>query len=375
MSSKRDYYEVLGIDRGASEDEVRKAFRRLARQYHPDVSKDDRAEERFKEINEAYEVLSDSQKRRMYDQFGHAGTQGFPGGGATGFDAFGFGDIFETFFGYRSGASARRGPQRGADLRYDLTLNFEEAIFGCEKELEIPRWETCPICFGNGAEPGTQPVRCPNCNGTGEIRRVQQSLFGQIVNVTACERCQGEGRIVLEPCKQCQGSGRVRTTRRIAVAIPAGVDDGAQIKLSGEGEAGAKGGPAGSLYVVLNVKDHPLFKRQGHDILLDLPIHLVQAVLGDEIELPVVGGAKTRLRIPPGTQSGKVFRLRDKGVPYLRGSGRGDMQVKVKVEIPTRLTDDQRALMQQLAQSFGITPNHHDDKGFFGKVKDVFGVD
>lgn len=375
MNNKRDYYDVLGIGRNASEDEVRRAFRKLARQYHPDVNKEDGAEARFKEINEAYEVLSDPQKRRMYDQFGHAGTQGFAGAGASGFDAFGFGDIFETFFGYRSSSASRRGPQRGADLRYDLRITFEEAVFGCEKELEILRWETCPICMGSGAEAGTQPIRCPSCNGTGEVRRVQQSFFGQIVNVMACDRCQGEGRVVLDPCKRCSGSGRIRATRRLNVSIPAGVDDGAQIRLSGEGEAGAKGGPAGNLYVVLAVQDHPVFKRQGHDILFDLPINFVQAALGDEIEVPVVGGSKAKLRVPPGTQSGKVFRLRDKGVPYLRGNGRGDMQVKVKVVIPTQLTDEQRALLVQLAHSFGIKLNHHDDKGFFGRVRDALGVD
>ena len=375
MNGKRDYYDLLGVNRNASEDDIRRAFRKLARQYHPDVNNEPEAEARFKEVNEAYEVLSDPQKRRMYDQFGHAGPQGFPGGGATGFDAFGFGDIFETFFGYRSSAAAKRGPQRGADLRYDLKITFEEAVFGCEKELEIPRWETCSVCMGSGAEAGTQPVRCPECNGTGEIRRVQQSFFGQIVNVMACSRCQGEGRVVLDPCKNCHGNGRMRATRKISVAIPAGVDDGAQIRLSGEGEAGLRGGPSGNLYVVLAVQEHPVFKRQGHDILFDLQIHFIQAILGDEIEVPVVGGSQAKLKIAPGTQSGKVFRLRDKGVPYLRGSGRGDMQVKVKVAIPSHLTEEQRGLLMQLANSFGIKLNHHDDKGFFGKVKDALGVD
>jgi molecular chaperone DnaJ len=373
VSSKRDYYEVLGVSRNATDDEVRRAFRKLARQYHPDVNKDDGAEARFKEINEAYEVLSDQQKRRVYDQFGHAAAQGFGAGGANPFETFGFGDIFESFFGHRAGTATRRGPQRGADLRYDLNISFDEAIFGCEKELNVPRWETCPACAGTGAEPGTQPIRCPNCNGTGEVRRVQQSLFGQIVNVTACSRCQGEGRVILDPCKNCRGEGRTRATRHLSVTIPAGVDDGAQIKLTGEGEAGARGGPPGNLYVVLGVAQHNVFKRQGNDLLLDLPIHFTQATLGDEIEVPVVGGSTARLRIPPGTQSGRVFRMKDKGVPYLQSSGRGDMQVKVRVLIPSQLTDEQRALLVQLARSFGVKLNHPDEKGFLGKVKDVLG--
>ncbi|MBI2952945.1 MAG: molecular chaperone DnaJ [Chloroflexi bacterium] len=375
MNNKRDYYDVLGVGKGASEDEVRRAFRKLARQYHPDVNQDAGAEARFKEINEAYEVLSDAQKRKAYDQFGHAGVQGFPGGSASGFDTFGFGDIFETFFGYRSSATTKRGPQRGADLRCDLKLTFEEAVFGCEKEIEIPRWETCPSCTGTGAETGTQPTRCPACNGTGEVRRVQQSFFGQIVNVTACSRCQGEGRIILEPCRNCRGDGRVRATRRIKVSIPAGVDDGAQIRLSGEGESGTRGGPAGNLYVVLGVLEHSMFKRQGHDILLDLPLHFVQTTLGDEIEVPVVGGSTAKIKIPPGTQSGKVFRLKDRGVPHLRGGGRGDMQVKVKVVVPTQLTDEQRNLLMHLARSFGIRLARADEKGFFGKAKDALGID
>ncbi len=372
-SGKRDYYEVLGVNRGASEDEIRKAFRRLARQYHPDVNHEKGAEERFKEINEAYEVLTDAQKRSVYDQYGHAGLNNAAGAGA-GFDPFGFSDIFDTFFGYRTTTSAKRGPQRGSDLRCDITLEFEEAVFGCERELEIPRWETCSTCLGTGAEPGTQPTRCPNCNGTGEVRRVSQSFLGQLMNVMACERCRGEGKIILTPCKECRGDGRVRARRKILVNVPAGVDDGAQIRLTGEGEVGARGGETGNLYVVLHVKEHQFFKRQGIDILYDLPIHFVQAALGDEVEIPLVGGTQHRLRIPPGTQSGKVFRVRDKGVPELRGGGRGDMLVRVRVDIPSQLTDEQRALMDKLAKSFGIELNR-DDKGFIGKVKGALGVD
>ncbi len=373
--NKRDYYEVLGVGRSATEEDIRKAFRKLARQCHPDVNNDEGAEARFKELNEAYEVLSDTQKRKIYDQLGHAGLQGYGAGGASGFDAFGFNDIFETFFGYRGGTATRRATQRGADLRVDLTISFEEAIFGCDREVDIPRWDVCPACAGNGAEPGTQPVRCPACNGTGEVRRVSQSFFGQLLNVTACDRCQGEGKIILQPCGRCRADGRVRITRRISIAITAGIAEDPRMKLTGQGEAAPRGGIAGNLYVVLHIKEDPHFQRQGNDILCELPINFTQAALGDEIDVPVVGGGAAKLRVPPGTQSGKVFRLRDRGIPYRRGVGRGDMQVKVKVVTPTQLTDEQRQLLVQLARSFGVHLSHHDDKGFLGKVKDVLGVD
>lgn len=375
MATSKDYYEILGVSRGASEEEIRRAFRRLARQHHPDVNKDPDAEARFKQINEAYEVLSDAEKRRMYDRFGHAGPHGFGMGGKGGFEDFGFGDIFETFFGMGRATSAHR-PQRGADLRYDVTISFEEAIFGAERELEVPRLEVCPDCSGTGAQPGTRPERCPVCGGTGEVRRVQQSILGQFINVTICERCRGEGRVVTQPCGRCHGSGRVRNTRHIAVTIPPGIDDDQQIRIAGEGEPGERGGPPGSLYVNVRVSPHPLFRRQGNDIVCDLLINFAQAALGDELEVPTVDGTPVRVRIPAGTQSGKVLRVKDRGVPYLRGGGRGDQLLKVSVVTPTQLTEEQKQLLVRLGETFGTQLHPNDDnKGIFGKVKDIFGAE
>lgn len=377
MSAKRDYYEVLGVGRNATEDEIRRAFRRLARQYHPDINKEDGAEARFKEINEAYEVLSDPQKRRMYDQFGHAGPRGFgPGTGPTGspFDDL-VGDLFESFFG-GVGSATRRGPQRGADLQYELTLTLEEAAFGVEKEIEVLRWSTCPTCTGSGMQPGSQPSRCTVCNGTGEIRRVQQTLFGQFVNVHVCDRCHGEGHIITDPCQTCRGSGRVRAPKRIVVKVPAGVDNGQQIRLTGEGEVGPKGGAPGNLYIRLRVAEHPLFKRQGTDLSYELPLNIVQAALGDEVTVPTLDGEEAKVRIPPGTQHGRVFRIRDKGVPHLRSNRRGDLNVRVKVVIPTDLTDEQKRLFAELGKSlgYGDVATQDGNKGFFNKFKDALGV-
>ncbi|HLG71033.1 MAG TPA: molecular chaperone DnaJ [Chloroflexota bacterium] len=373
---KRDYYEVLGVARNASDDEIKKAFRRLARQYHPDVNKEKDAEARFKEVNEAYEVLSDPQKRQMYDQFGHAGPGMGAGAGFGDFGSFGgFSDIFQTFFGGQTAGGGRRGPQRGSDLRYNLTLTFEEAVFGCEKELEIPRADTCSVCRGSGAEPGTEPSRCPNCNGTGELRRVQQSIFGQFVNVVMCERCQGEGRVISTPCHECHGAGRVRVTKHVTLKVPAGVDTGSQIRLTGEGEAGPRGGPNGNLYVAISVKKHAFFERDGQDILYTLPINFAQAALGDEVEVPTVDG-KVMLKIPAGTQSGRVMRLKDKGVPNLRGGGRGDQHVYVKVVTPTDLSQRERELLEQLRDVSKKQPQpneKHEKGGIFEKVKEAFG--
>jgi len=376
-TTKRDYYEVLGVARGANDDELKRAFRKLARQYHPDVNKEPAAEAMFKEIGEAYEVLSDPQKRQVYDQYGHAGLDNNAAGGFQGFEGFGsFADIFEQFdtiFGGQTGrGGARRGPQRGADLRYDLAITFEEAVFGAEKTLEIPRMETCETCNGSGAAPNTEPVVCPQCGGSGEMRRVQQSVFGQFVNVTACNRCGGEGRIISSPCHECRGQGRVRKTRSLTVKIPAGVDRGQQIRLTGEGEQGPKGGPAGSLYVVLDVKPHRDFKREGSDIFYELPISFAQAALGDEVEAPTVDGME-KLTIPAGTQTGKTFRLKEKGVPHLRGMGRGDEFVAVRVSTPTNLSHRERQLFEELAglDEHQIKPN---ERGFFDKVKDTLGI-
>lgn len=375
MPAKRDYYEVLGVNRSASEDEIRTAFRKLARKYHPDVNSGADAEPRFKEINEAYEVLSDAQKRREYDQFGHAGAGAFPGGpGFGGFSGFGFDEIFETFFG-TSGATRTAGArrtQRGADLRVDLTLSFEEAVFGCEKTVEVPRLDRCERCSGNGAEPGTQPTRCPTCNGSGELRRVQQSLIGQFVTVSVCDRCRGEGEVVLTPCSECRGQGRIRTSHRVLVTIPAGIDDAQQIRLPGEGEPGPHGGPSGDLYVAVSVTPHQTLKRQGVDLIYDLAINVGQAALGDEIEIPTAEGPPTKVKVPAGTQSGRIIRLHDKGVPHLRATGRGDLIARVRVAIPTHLTDEQRDLFQKLAKALGPA-SPHEERGFFDRVKEVFG--
>ncbi|MGE5620149.1 MAG: molecular chaperone DnaJ [Sphingomonadaceae bacterium] len=380
MAIKRDYYEVLGVGRNASADELKRAFRKLAMQYHPDRNPENgaAAAERFKEVKEAYEVLSDPEKRARYDQFGHAGVDGNFMGGMGGFEGFGsgfpFGDIFETFFGGgASSAARRRAPQRGTDLRYDMTLEFEEAVFGTEKELEVPRMEVCHVCSGSGAEPGTQPLRCPKCNGTGEIRRVQQSILGQFVNVTVCGNCRGEGTVISSPCSQCQGQGRERVVRRIKVSIPAGVDDGSQIRLSGEGEPGLNGGPRGNLYVVVSVKPHRYFRREANDIVIDLPINFAQAALGAEVDVPTVDGPTT-LKIPAGTQSGRLLRLRGKGVPFLRDHGRGDQVVRILVSVPTKLSDKQRKLLKELGETFDKDVKPQENKGFFDKVKDAFGV-
>ena len=379
MNGKHDYYETLGINRGANKEEIRKAYRKLARQYHPDVNKAPDAESRFKEINEAYEILSDDNKRARYDRFGHAGV-GNGTGDFSGFGGFGgFDDILNDLFsgfgtGFSSNASAaRRAPRRGTDLRYDLTISFEEAVFGCDKDIEVSRHETCSQCNGTGAEPGTTPVRCAQCNGTGEVRRVQQSFLGAFVNVSTCPACQGEGEVISTPCHVCKGKKQVRKARTIKVKIPPGVDNGTQIRLAGEGESGTNNGPQGNLYVVLNVKEHAYFHRDGNDIVLEVIINVAQAALGDEITIPTLHGEE-KLVIPAGTQSGEVFTLRAKGVPYLRRSGRGDQKVMVRVATPTELTEHQRSLLRELGNTLGKEIVPQIGKGFFDKVKDAFGV-
>ncbi len=372
MSSKRDYYEVLGVGRTVNADELKSAYRRLARQYHPDVNKDAGAEERFKEINEAYEVLSDAEKRRTYDRFGHAGVNG-----GVGFSDFGFGgisDIFEEFFGFGTGMrTRRRGPRQGNDLQYDLEISFEEAVFGCEKEIEIYRLETCPTCQGSGAEPGTTPLRCSQCNGSGEVRRVQQSILGSFVNVTTCPTCLGEGETIAMPCQRCRGSRQVQMSRIILVKIPAGVDDGARIRLAGEGEAGLRGGPPGSLYVRLRVQPHLIFRRHGNDVILELAINVAQAALGDKVIIPTLDGEET-ISIPAGTQTGRIFRLRGRGVPYLRRSGRGDMLIVVQVVVPTELNDQQRELFHELGKTLGREVIPQQERGFVDRLRDVFSL-
>lgn len=373
MSSKRDYYEVLGVQRNATQDEIKKSFRRLARQYHPDVNKDPSAEGMFKEINEAYEVLSDTDKRALYDRFGHTGPTGGPG-----FDPFAgggdpFGSIFEAFFGGTAGQRGpQRGPQRGSDLRYTLQISFEEAIFGTEKEIEFRRLETCAACRGSGAEPGTDPVRCPKCGGLGEIR--QRAPIFNMVTVTTCDQCRGEGTVIAIPCRECRGEGRIRQPRKLTIKIPPGVDSSSQIRITSEGEGGPRGGPHGNLYVVLDVQPHQYFVREGSDILMELSLNVAQATLGTELEIPTVDGTE-RLRVPPGTQTGATFRLRNKGVPFLRGGGRGDQIVVARVVVPSRLTDQQRRLFQELEKSLEPEPiGGQQDDGFFGRIKNALGL-
>ncbi len=374
-TQQRDYYDVLGVPKGADAQELKKAYRKLAMDYHPDRNPDPGASEKFKEATRAYEVLSDADMRARYDRFGHAGVDGMGSGGPQGFDGFhggfeGFGDIFDAFFGGASRGRRRRGPVRGADLRFNLRLTFEEAIFGVEKEIEYQRPERCDRCSGKGAEPGTDLETCPDCKGQGEIRRAQQSIFGQFVNVTTCGRCQGEGRIVTDPCTECRGGGRIRAQRKIAVKVPAGVDDGAQIRLTGEGEAGARGGEYGNLYVVLNVAAHDHFERIEDHIVLELPVNVAQAALGAKVEIPTIDG-EMDFEVPGGTQSGEDFVIRGKGVPHLRGSGRGDMVVRVTVVTPEALDERQRALLEELAQTMGTPTLPKRTKGFFERIRDA----
>jgi molecular chaperone DnaJ len=373
-TGQKDYYEVLGVAKNATPDELKKQYRRLAMEFHPDRNPSADAADRFKEATRAYEVLSDPEKRAIYDRYGHAGVDG-SSGGSQGFDGFstfeGFGDIFDAFFGGgQRGGRRRRGPARGADLRYNLRLTFEEAVFGAEREIEYSRFERCSRCTGKGAEPGTELSVCPECNGAGEIRRAQQSIFGQFVNVTACGRCQGEGRIVDNPCTECRGVGRQKVARKVSVKVPAGVDDGAQIRLSGEGEAGAHGGESGNLYVVLSVAAHPHFQRMDDHILLDLPVNIAQASLGARVQIPTIDG-EIDFEIPAGTQSGEEFILRAKGVPHLRGSGRGDMVVRVHAVVPEELSDAQRELLEQLAGTMGTPTLPRKGKGFFERLRDA----
>jgi molecular chaperone DnaJ len=372
-TAKRDYYEVLGVPRSASLEEIKRAFRKLAMQYHPDRNKEDGAEARFKEIGEAYEVLSDAEKRAAYDRYGHAGLQGFDFGRPfEGFDFGGFGDIFDAFFGGTATRRARAA-QRGADRRLDIEIDFEEAAFGCEKEVEVTRQERCPRCAGKRAEPGSQPSRCPSCDGTGEVRRVSRSFFGQFVNVASCPQCHGEGRIISEPCNECRGAGRVRETRRLLVKIPAGVSDGSQMRLSGEGDVGSNGGGPGNLYLLIGVRPHPHFQRDEDDLVYDLELNLSQAALGCEVEVPTLDKKPQTLKVPAGTQSGRVFVLRGKGVPRLHGGGRGDLLVRASVIVPTELTPEQRELLLKLAESFGTPVSEEDEKSILGKIKDALG--
>lgn len=372
LANKRDYYEVLGVGKEASDDEIKKAYRKLAREYHPDVNKSADAEDKFKEMKEAYDVLSDDGKRATYDRHGHVDpNQGFGGGGAD-FGGGGFGDIFDMFFG--GGGGGRRdpnAPQRGNDLQYTMTVEFKEAVFGKETEITIPRTETCDTCVGSGAKAGTKPEACSVCRGTGQQEVVQNTPFGRMVNRRACTNCGGNGRIIKEKCGTCHGAGKVKRQRKLNVKIPAGVDEGAQIRLTGEGEGGLRGGPAGDLYIVIRVKAHDFFEREGDDIYCEVPLTFAQAALGDEIEIPTLS-EKVKLKIPGGTQTGTYFRLKGKGVPRLRGYGQGDQHVKVTVVTPTKLTDEQKELLSQFAGNGSAPAQEEHHESIFDRMKKAF---
>jgi molecular chaperone DnaJ len=369
---KRDYYEVLGVSREASEQEIKSAYRKLALQFHPDRNPNNpAAEEKFKECSEAYAVLADADKRAAYDRFGHAGVSG---SGAGGFDATvfqDFGDIFGDFFGFGDlfGAGGRRRTraQRGPDLREDITLEFEEAVFGTETKVTVRRHETCDECRGTGAAPGKAPVPCKTCAGRGQVR-YQQGFFSM---ARTCPTCQGMGSVITDPCLKCRGEARVLRQRSVDAKVPAGVEDGTRIRFSGLGEAGAFGGPAGDLYVVLHVKEHPFFAREGNDLHCVIPISLTQAALGTEIRVPTLDGDHT-LKVPEGVQSGTTMRIRNKGVPVLNGHGKGDLYVEIRVQTPTKLNKRQRELLQEL---HGMTQveNTPERRTLLGKVKDIFG--
>ncbi|MYL46627.1 molecular chaperone DnaJ [Virgibacillus halodenitrificans] len=371
--SKRDYYDVLGVEKGASKDEVKKAYRKLARKYHPDVNKEEDAADKFKEAKEAYEVLSDEQKRAQYDQFGHAGAQGqgFEGFGGGAQDFGGFGDIFDMFFG---GGGRRRdpnAPQQGADLQYTMVLDFEEAIFGKEEDIIIPKEETCETCDGSGAKPGTKTKTCSHCNGSGQLNTEQNTPFGRVVNKRVCHYCNGTGKIIPEKCGTCGGAGKVKKNKTIHISIPAGIDEGQQIRVAGKGEAGINGGPPGDLYVVVQVKPHDFFEREGDHIFCELPLTYAQAALGDEVEVPTVHG-KVMLKVPAGTQTGKTFRMRGKGSPNVRGYGHGDQHIKVKVMTPTNLTDRQKELLREFNEIGGNEATEEQESSLFQRFKKAF---
>lgn len=373
MAAKRDYYEVLGIDRTATEADIKKAYRRLAKQYHPDVNKGDSdAEAKFKEISEAYSILSDSEKRANYDRFGHAAFDG--NSGFSGFEGFGFGgldDLFESFMGFgRNRTSKRTGPQRGNDLQYAMEITFMEAAFGTTKELNLTRLQNCSVCGGSGSKPGTQPENCKHCNGSGQIRYSQSTPFGQFVNVRTCNVCGGEGKVVINPCEKCNGKGRVTKDSRISINIPAGIDEGQTISLRGEGEPGLRGGSPGDLFVTIHIKSHPIFKREGYDVVCDIPISFTQAALGAEIEIPTIDG-KMPYNIPEGTQTNTVFKIRGKGIKHLRGNARGDQYIRVNVEVPVKLSQKQKELLRQFAEISG-DEGLEQKKGFFDKMRDLF---
>lgn len=387
LAGSKDYYKVLGVSKSADDKEIKKAYRKLAMKYHPDKNPDDKeAEEKFKEINEAYEVLSDSEKRNIYDQYGADAVngQGGFGGGAGGFSGAGFEDIFDMFgdvfggggfggFGGFSGSSQRRGPMRGADIRQAVTIDFEEAAFGKKVSIKVNRNEECDTCHGTGSKPGTSKKTCTTCHGSGSVRDVKKTPFGNIATQRACPTCGGTGEIIEDPCNKCGGSGSVRKTKTIEVDIPAGIDDGQMIKLSGQGEFGDKGAPKGDLYILVNIRPHKKFKRDRYDVYLDLPISFVQATLGDDLQVPTLEG-DVKYSMPAGTQTGTVFRLKGKGIKKMNSQSKGDQYVKVNVEIPKKITDRQAELLREFAGEDGEKVQEN-KKSFGEKVKDFFDKD
>ena len=381
MSTKRDYYDVLGVDKSADATAIKKAYRKLAMKYHPDKNPGDKeAEEKFKEINEAYEVLSDETKRRNYDQFGHEGVNGQGVGGAGGFGGQGFGgfdDIFGDIFGDMFGGGfsggsrqRRRGPERGADIKQRVNISFEEAAFGKKVQVKINRSEECDQCHGSGAKPGTSKKTCPTCHGSGQVQSVQRTPFGNIASTRTCSTCNGEGEVIDSPCSKCHGKGSIRKTKTIEVDIPAGIDNGQMIKLGGQGELGTRGGPRGDLYIEVNVQSHPLFTRDGYDVYLEMPITFAQATLGDKIQVPTLDG-KVEYEVPEGTQTGTVFRLKGKGIPKLKSNVRGDQYVKVTVEIPKKLNEKQKELVREFAKECGQEV-HQRQKTLSDKIDNFF---
>ncbi|MBQ1342956.1 MAG: molecular chaperone DnaJ [Firmicutes bacterium] len=374
MAEKRDYYEVLGVGRNATPEEIKKAYKKLAKKYHPDLNPDSKtAEEKFKEVSEAYSVLSDDNQRARYDQFGHEGLNGQGMGGFGGFGGFGgqgfdMGDIFSSFFGGGFGGQTRdpSAPQRGGDLRLDLTVTFEEAAKGVEKEVSVTRMEACPDCKGSGAKPGTGRETCSQCNGSGRVRLNQTTPFGQFQTVKTCSACGGSGSVIKEPCPKCGGSGRVRKHHKIKVNVPAGVDNGSRLRMQGEGEGGVNGGSNGDLFIYVTVKPHKFFKREGDNVFLEQQISFAEAALGADIEVPTLDGP-VKLTIPEGTQTGTTFRLRGRGFPKLRGYGRGDQHVRVKLFTPQRLSDEQKELLRKFDSTYA-EPVEEDKKGLFGKI-------
>lgn len=383
MSNQADLYEVLGVSRRGTEEEIRRAYRRLAMEWHPDRNKSKDAEGRFKQINEAYQILIDPQKRDLYDRYGQVDFQSAANNSGRGFDGVdisgGFGDIFDSFFG-GFGARAENGPRRGADLHYKLDLSFQEAVFGITEEVQVERTEACSICNGTRCSPGTSSIKCNNCNGSGQVRRAQSGFFGQFVQIVTCSACRGEGQVVEKPCADCKGSGREKKKRTLKVEIPAGVDDGMQVRLSGEGNKGAKGGTPGDVYITLEVHSHPLFQRKGQDLILDMPVNFGQAALGDKIDLPQLDGTSEEVKIPAGIQSGTVLRIKGKGVPkslYINNGKNGDLLVKIQVITPQHPNIKTRKILEDLSRILEeeALSSNDSNKSWLNKMRDVLSGD